>query len=355
MKILYIIPSLKKCGPVNVCLSLAKKISENHSVSVLAFRSGNSFYEFSSCCKNVKVIPIYNIFAIARFIVAERFQIIHSHCLVPDFLLSVFSVFFRKKIIPISTIHNYIDVDYIFNKGPFIGKLMGIVNRYSLNKINNLVSCSLAVKHYCDVVYDIKSVAISNGVSISPYIDEMKQERNKNFIDFYYVGVLTHRKNVDLLIQSFHLYKRKYKNEDRLHVIGGGELLEVLKKNNKCDYIVFHGPLADPWPIVKSLDIYVSSSKAEGMPLALLEALSIGKPYVCSSIEPHCEIHHIVNGGIICSFDKDDFVEAFHHIRYWDLKQKNEYIFAKFKNHYTDHIMAGKYLIKYEELLKEHE
>ncbi|ENC8162603.1 glycosyltransferase family 4 protein, partial [Escherichia coli] len=241
------------------------------------------------------------------------------------------------------------------SKGLFIGKLMGVINRLSLSKIKNLVSCSLAVKYYCDVAYDIRSTAISNGVPISPYIDEMQQECNKKFIDFYYVGVLTERKNVDLLIQSFHLYKRKYKNEDRLHVIGGGELLEVLKKNNKCDYIIFYGPQVNPWPIIKSLDIYVSSSRAEGMPLALLEALSIGKAYICSNIEPHCEVHHVVNGGIICSFDKDDFVKAFHHMRYWDLKPKNEYILERFKNNYADYIMAGKYLIKYEELLKEHE
>ncbi|WP_157921966.1 glycosyltransferase, partial [Escherichia coli] len=93
--------------------------------------------------------------------------------------------------------------------------------------------------YYCDVAYDIRSTAISNGVPISPYIDEMQQECNKKFIDFYYVGVLTERKNVDLLIQSFHLYKRKYKNEDRLHVIGGGELLEVLKKITSAIILFF--------------------------------------------------------------------------------------------------------------------
>ncbi|MFQ0834066.1 glycosyltransferase family 4 protein [Citrobacter gillenii] len=346
MNILYIIPSFRKSGPVNVCLSLAKNISENDTVSVLAFGGGDAIHDFSIYCKSVNIIPFWSIAAIYKFISNQKFDIIHSHCLLPDFLLCVMSYLMpMKKFITISTIHNYIDVDYVLSKGFFIGSLMGIMNRSSLKRLDSIISCSKSVADYCRENYKIESSSISNGVSS---VSDCLISKKKEGVDFYYLGVINERKNVDFLISAFHMYKKKYNNNDRLHIIGGGHGLDILQLDNDCGYIIFHGVQAKPHAIIASLDVYVSSSKAEGMPLALLESLSCGKPYICSDIPPHEEVDHVVGYGIICKLSQLEYIEAFYRSREWNFIELSDKIRNIFSENYSDIIMAKKYKEKYD-------
>lgn len=48
------------------------------------------------------------------------------------------------------------------------------------------------------------------------------------------------------------------------------------------DSVVFAGTVADPVPLVRASDVFVLPSLAEGLPLALLEALAVGTPVVAS-------------------------------------------------------------------------
>ena len=45
--------------------------------------------------------------------------------------------------------------------------------------------------------------------------------------------------------------------------------------------------IQNPHELFVNFDCFVSASKAEGLPLALIESLSLGKAFICSDIEPH--------------------------------------------------------------------
>lgn len=351
MNILYIIPSFKKSGPVNVCLSLARNISINDQVSVLAFSGGDAIHDFSMYCKSVEVIPFWSMASLCKFISHQKFDIIHSHCLLPDFLSYHLSFLMpKRKYITISTIHNYIDVDYVLSKGFLMGTLMGMINRASLKKIDSVISCSKSVAEYCRVKYNLETTSISNGV---PSINNIIISEKKMGVDFYYLGVVNDRKNVGFLIRAFHLYKKTYNNNDRLHIIGGGLGLDIIQRDNICNDIIFYGGQDNPYSIIASLDVYVSSSKAEGMPLALLESLSCGKPYICSDIPPHKEVDDVVGYGVICKFSELEYVEAFNRIRELNFAELSGKIKSIFNDNYSDVIMARKYREKYSRLINE--
>ncbi|WNN51062.1 glycosyltransferase family 4 protein [Hafnia alvei] len=346
MNILFIIPSLKKCGPVNVCFSLAKVLSKKHKVSIVAFKSGNAKEDFERVCEDVKVIPFFFMYRIVKYIKNSGFDVVHSHCLLPDLFLSLMSkVLIRQKFKTVSTIHNYIDVDYIYSKGYFIGWIMGFLNRLALRAIEIRVSCSDSVRDYCFDRYRLTSISIRNGVECKEWNCSVE---HKDSVKFFYLGVLNKRKNVELVLDSFSEYKKISFNEDTLHILGGGGDLCALSKKYDQKDIIFHGNVEHPNSLIRCMDVYVSMSLAEGFPLAMLESISCGKPYICSNIDPHCEIDRITQCGLVIPPLKNELINAFENSHSWNFSAYSHHSVNKYRENFTNEIMAVNYLKIYE-------
>ena len=346
MKIAYLIPSLKKCGPVNVMSSLAIELAEEYDITVLALKSGDMLQSLTSAGITVKVVSIK---AMLLDVISCDYDIVHSHCLIPDVMLGVAS-FFNKKSITCTTIHNFIDVDYIYSKGYVVGKLMGLFNRLALKKIKLRISCSEAVRDYCQRNYDIKSDAVCNGVYSQNGFNHTKIS-DKKHVDFYYLGVINARKNLEPLLCGFSLFLNKG-NNDVLHIIGDGPSAEELRKKYEGDNIIFHGTSSDPVSLIENYDCYVSMSFAEGCPLAFLESLSLGKNYICSDIPPHREIHNKVRSGfLVSSSDLNSVIKAFENaIVIKDSQREN--ITNSFEQYFSVKVMSQKYKEVYNGKLK---
>ncbi|HDU3873422.1 TPA: glycosyltransferase family 4 protein [Klebsiella pneumoniae subsp. pneumoniae] len=176
---------------------------------------------------------------------------------------------------------------------------------------------------------------------------------NDKCCDFYYLGSLNNRKNVDFILQGFDLWS-KGKNT-RLHIIGDGENRKHLEKKFESENICFYGKINNPISKLTEFDCFVSASKAEGMPLALLESLSIGNVFICSDIDPHKEVYEKCQETCGYLFKLDDSYEDY-------IQKLDEYYFSIDKNkqskiardvfekNYTSAIMAKAYQDLYEEV-----
>ncbi len=116
----------------------------------------------------------------------------------------------------------------------------------------------------------------------SSLIDEDKKlfEENKIIIS---IGRLHSQKNFSLLIKSFFNIQKKIKNA-RLVIIGEGEerkkiedLIVKLRLQNK---VFLLGQIPNPFPYLVKAQVFVLSSKFEGFPHVLLEALYCQVPIV---------------------------------------------------------------------------
>ena len=77
-------------------------------------------------------------------------------------------------------------------------------------------------------------------------------------------------------------------------MLGGGDLLEVYKgEYGNRSNIDFRGSVNNVNYYLKAGDAYVSTSKSEGLPNGVLEAMASGLPVILSDIEQHLEIYNI--------------------------------------------------------------
>ena len=129
------------------------------------------------------------------------------------------------------------------------------------------------------------------------------------------MGQLSEQKGFDLLLQVFAKI-HKVHQDWKLIIIGAGQLLDKLKQMSirlEIDKSVyFPGRVKNPFSILSRCDLFVLSSRYEGFPNALLEAMACGLPvisYDCFS-GPGEMIKDNVNGLLVPPNDLDDLEDA---------------------------------------------
>ncbi|HEX2994061.1 MAG TPA: glycosyltransferase family 4 protein [Anaerolineales bacterium] len=101
------------------------------------------------------------------------------------------------------------------------------------------------------------------------------------------VGRLVHEKAYEVLIQAMDLVRKEY--PDALLAIAGSgvlqarlqSLIDTLQLNEK---VLLLGDRPDVADLMTHADIFVMSSRSEGMPMALLEAMGSGLPVVVTRV-----------------------------------------------------------------------
>ena len=96
-------------------------------------------------------------------------------------------------------------------------------------------------------------------------------------------------KRQDLLIHAIAIVKNKFPGVV-LHLYGGGDDMDFIKKlieeKNVSDNVVLHGNVGNIKQHLLKHRVFAFSSDYEGVPNALLEAMSIGMPVVSTDCSP---------------------------------------------------------------------
>jgi glycosyltransferase involved in cell wall biosynthesis len=126
-------------------------------------------------------------------------------------------------------------------------------------------------------------------------------------------GRLTPTKNIGLLLQAFAKVRQAHPHA-KLWVCGDGSMAKALVEQATAleigRAVVFLGGRNDVPVLLQAADIYALSSDSEGLPLALLEAMSAGLPVVATEVG---SVPDYVAGGaglIVPPKRVDDLAEA---------------------------------------------
>lgn len=161
--------------------------------------------------------------------------------------------------------------------------------------------------------YENKAVVTPNPVMSPLYIkDGTESPPNHKKIRFVSFGRLAEIKRFDLMIEIFSIIHRRYPNSE-LYIYGDGlkhrELITLINKLNLDSAVALKGSTRDVYKNLAEADIYLMTSKQEGFPNALCEAMAVGIPSV--SFKCHNGLSDIVDDGENGFLIEDGYVDKF--------------------------------------------
>ncbi len=86
--------------------------------------------------------------------------------------------------------------------------------------------------------------------------------------------------------------------------------LKFVKDNKLEQNIVFTGAKANPFPYIRSADIYIQPSEFEALPGTVAEAMILGKPIISTRTYGGLELLEDGTNGLICGFEPEEITAA---------------------------------------------
>lgn len=184
-------------------------------------------------------------------------------------------------------------------------RLMHLLSTLTYPLADHVVGCSEAVARDLEQTLGLpeqKVRAIYNPVLARNFAETSRERAPHPWLDasdvpvFVGVGRLAPEKDFSMLLEAFALVRRE--RPARLIIIGQGPLKETLAAEASALGIAVDveitGYLKNPYALIRKADVFVSSSRVEGLPNTLIEALACGCRVVAT--ECNASIPEILGG-----------------------------------------------------------
>ncbi len=296
MKILHIISSGGMYGAEAVILNMSRTLNEKGHGSVLGVFSNSSnpntqLHEGAAkegieshlipCKGQVDRTVLTSIRELAS---RTKADVIHAHGYKAD--IYVYSAMRKGRVPLVSTCHNWLDNDsFVF--------LYGVADRFVLRNYAAVVAVSDEVKQRLlnAGVRKEKIHLVRNGIDLRPFDNARPSLRGDSIGDSALivglVGRLSREKGVDLFIRAAAHVLVEFPRV-RFLVIGEGpdrDKLELLIDELKIrESVQILGRRNDMPAVYASLDMMVSASRQEGLPMAILEGMANRLPLVATAV-----------------------------------------------------------------------
>jgi sugar transferase (PEP-CTERM/EpsH1 system associated) len=188
------------------------------------------------------------------------------------------------------------------------------------------VSMDLAewLKHYISIPQS-KIQLIYNGINTDYYAPDEKDNSGRYLESFSSaddiilgtIGRLDPVKNQKLLIEAFAYIiesRPQLKRRIKLAIIGSGplkdQLSEQIRSLNLEKSVWLPGPRSDIKKLLSAFDMFILPSIAEGIPMTILEAMSMAKPVIASNVGGIPEIIKPGTGILVTSNNTKELSQA---------------------------------------------
>lgn len=195
----------------------------------------------------------------------------------------------------------------------FANPIYKFLGKYYYGKADGFVFQTKGARDFFGNKIKDNSVIIGNPVSNEGIKHDTSRERRKEIVA---VGRNTVEKNYPLLIKAFERVRKKHPDYV-LKIYGryekSDDIVKQIEQSDLSNVVFLEGMATSIKQKIVDSSIYVLSSKSEGMPNALIEAMSIGLPVVatdCPSGGPKELIRNNINGRLVTNEDEVELAEA---------------------------------------------
>lgn len=225
-------------------------------------------------------------------------------------------------------------------------KSLHFVGESEISGTNKMIK----VKNYC---------LIPNGENVNEVKVDFENDTKKDPV-FGFCGRLDlHTKGLDILLEGFSDYLKKYDGKGVLWMIGDGEdkdkLLDICKEHNLMSKVKFLGAQygEKKMDLFKKLDYLVLTSRNEGLPGVVLECAAIGVPSIVSKTTNVNKIFTYDAGIVLEENKRSCLAKAFQDAKTWKeegkLIEKRRAALEMIQKEYDWKVIANKLIKVYAE------
>lgn len=280
MKILYVITQLGVGGAESVLVSMTDTmITHGHNVEVISLLNINK-QKFNDKVQvhllDFKNKPLSSLIEFRSIITRYEPDVVHSHCLHANIVTRLIRFFCPVKRL-VTTAHN------TYEGQGLVMSAFKYTNFLS-DKITNVSTDAVYAFEQNKYVKPLQMQVMYNIIDIHrfEYSSDLRDKYRRNFniaddeLVIISVGSMKDSKDYPNLLKSIQLLKKKTLQKFRVFIVGDGQLMPeiqelALKLDIKAD-ITFLGTRSDVNALLSMADIFVLSSKHEGLPTVLVEA-----------------------------------------------------------------------------------
>ncbi len=247
-------------------------------------------------------ITLLSFLKVVKFIKKNRIQVIHSHGRGAGFYSRLIKVLF-PRIKVVHTFHGF------HTEESLSGRIKLILDK-TLSKFAD---------HYISISDSEYTALVSNQMVSNVPISIIRncldfdftrehdfevQNTAESVVKVGFLGRYDVAKGIDILCRNLSAFVKRYPELNCQFYLAGFDKITVLKDllwdKNLEDNVQVCGLVDDGISFLKDKDLLISTSRHEGLPLVVLEAMSLAKPCLLSNVRGH---DYFIERNIAIGFD----------------------------------------------------
>jgi exopolysaccharide biosynthesis WecB/TagA/CpsF family protein len=316
VRVLHVVGGGDTGGAQAYLLSLVRALrDQNCDARLLCLGTGGLATEAARRGLPVEVLPMANAWdprvlpGLCRRIITGSWDVVHTHGMRANFAVRVLMRAMRRRPLLFTTIHSDLALDY---SSTLRSRTYSLLDRSTIGTVDALccVSADLAAKAEARGIPRSKIHVVHPGLELpeppsdrsgGPPTEAVRPPGSRPVIGT--IARLVPVKDLGLLLEAARRVLEVVPGL-RVVIVGDGPERSSLErkaaKEGLSEVVEFRGEVRPAWPALRELDVYVSTSVAEGLPLSVLEAMSAGLPVVATAVGGLPEaIEDGVNGFLI--------------------------------------------------------
>lgn len=284
-KIAFVISELKYSGAAKILTWIANRFSsKGYDITIITYLGKGKVYEISSTVEHIS-LSVSNVNKVHRSMVIvhelcklinqEKFDLLVSFLPIEGMYTVIAGKYCRIPVVVCERSDPYFEKSFVAN-----------VARYFFRFANGAVFQTKGACEFFPRKLQERSVVIPNPVlEKGVYVEYGERENIISAASRLYIK----QKRQDVLLKAFALVV-EHNPTVKLLLIGDGpdedKLKMMAKELNIANNVVFAGRQENVLKMVSKTKIFVLTSDYEGMPNALMEALSVGVPSISTDCSP---------------------------------------------------------------------